>query len=929
MSESSNETAEPKAVSFDEVFAREKEIIRARRHPAESGPGPTRLAGLAFSGGGIRSAVFNLGFIQGLANKNALHVFDYLSTVSGGGYIGGWLSALLYRKSTKIPAGEEQIREVQETYLQTHPKDAPPPGESAPPPVRKTDFPRVESSPIRFVRRYSNYLTPRLGLSGDTLALISLMMRNVTVMQLLLLSLLVAVFAGLTTLVLAWDGLGNSVAHRALLGMLSLGTIWLALSGALRLQERENTSANQEEHRPPTVCTDPKIFVQRENLPNPGEKAVATVASQKQGIITVLILALLSGLLAAIFFGKFAPTGWKTLVAPLVVALVYALIWIAQSPPKKKKAWLGVLGGAVVLGAAAALAQGHPGTPFHLAFAPLAAMLAYGLTLTVHLALSGNAISDDDEGDVIDEQVREWWARLGGMGMFAGVAWMGAFLFLFFAPPLLQYGWNQAIHWLVAGGGLWATLTWVGAKAAQSRDTGAGSNKLSLEILAKIGPWVFLTGLLGAVAWVYAVSLVGADFHGTSLGDMSAAYQKKLTGQEPYWPVLVFSISGILFWILVRQVDLNVFSAHSFYTNRLARTFMGATQEVRDPNPYTGFDPGDDLALAKLAGQRPIPIVNATLNLTGGEDLAWQTRRGACFTFTPCHSGYAARASTGKALGGFQPTSQYAGGLSLATVVATSGAAASPNMGFHTSTSVAALMTAFNLRLARWCPNPEKDQWQRRSPKNAAAPLFAELFGNANGKNTWVNLSDGGHFENLAIYELIRRRAALILVTDVAADPDYRYDDLAMAVRKIWVDFGVRVEIDEADLDAIRPRADKESCKGKPCFSETHWAFGRICYPDAEPGYLVYVKSSLTADAPIDIRQYYDAHPTFPHETTADQWFDEDQFEAYRHLGQIVAEKLIDGRSLKINGNQSASKTIDSLYAVARSYFQQKPCPDA
>jgi hypothetical protein len=249
----------------------------------------------------------------------------------------------------------------------------------------------------------------------------------------------------------------------------------------------------------------------------------------------------------------------------------------------------------------------------------------------------------------------------------------------------------------------------------------------------------------------------------------------------------------------------------------------------------------------------------------------------------------------GDPIGGYRPTAEYGGGLSLATVVAVSGAAASPNMGFHTSTSVAALLTAFNLRLARWCPNPERNQWKNAAPQWSAGPLFAELFGEANGKNAWLNLSDGGQFDNLGLYELVRRRATLILVTDVGADGKYQFDDLAMVVRKLAVDFGVILEIDESALDLIRPPSSRpgvDSCASS-CFSEKHWAFGRIRYPDAAPGYLIYVKSSLGAEAPVDIRQYRDVHPAFPHEPTADQWFDEDQFEAYRHLGQDIAEKLL------------------------------------
>jgi hypothetical protein len=121
---------------------------------------------------------------------------------------------------------------------------------------------------------------------------------------------------------------------------------------------------------------------------------------------------------------------------------------------------------------------------------------------------------------------------------------------------------------------------------------------------------------------------------------------------------------------------------------------------------------------------------------------------------------------------------------------------------------------------------------------------------------------------------------------------------------------------------------DQDDDRDAPRFSRKQWAYGRICYPEGKPGYLIYVKSALTDDAPIDIRQYRDAHPAFPHETTADQWFDEDQFEAYRHLGQTIAEKLFDDLPVKNGIGQPAHEIIGQLYRAAENHFAQSPCSD-
>lgn len=872
------------AADFDEVLAKELATIHKQRQgngePDEDPPVRSEdrahamgLAGLAFSGGGIRSAVFNLGFIQGLANHRALHIFDYLSTVSGGGYIGSWLS-VLWRRSFADAPGEAQIREAQR-HLATPPDPAARNGIAG--------FPAPEIPAVSFIRRYADYLTPRLGLSGDTLALAASMLRNFTVMQLMLVSLLMTIFAVLLWLV----GIEQSFRSQPPAGWVLSASLYSVFAALL-------------------LC----LFSQSRRRNDKG-------AAAPNGPITVaLVLAMVSGILMAEFIGA---GGRNPLAAAengrLAYAGAYAIAWAGtlRSPGRFLRALIGIAGGATVFTMGLDLWWG-PLAPYianapagHImALAPFAAITFYSLVITIHLALAGTALS---------ESQREWWARAGGIGTAMSLGWLAAWAFLLYAPPLMQAG----AHWTLAGGGLWAALTWLGTKLASGMQTDGGKGKLWMEIAAKLAPAVFLAGLLGLVAWVFAALLLklgaGADFAGKEFSDYFAAclavYRDSLGSTAPATAAIVAVTAGILFGLLVTFVDLNVFSAHAFYANRLARTFLGASRiGVRNPNAFTGFDPADDFDLPMLSGQRPIHLFNGTLNLTGGGELAWQTRRGAAFSFTPDYCGYSARTSSGETIGGYRPSSRYGGSLQVATAVAACGAAASPNMGFHTSSSVAALLTAFNLRLARWCPNPERGQWSRREPRFwSVAPLVAELLGEADSKGAWLNISDGGHFENLGIYELIRRRAALIVVTDVGADGTYQFDDLAMAARKLSTDFGVMIEFAAGDLDAIRPTGE-----GTAKFSNRTWALGRISYPNGKEGFLVYVKSALPADAPIDIRQYRDAHPAFPHESTGDQWFDEDQFEAYRHLGQQIAEALC--RQLLVGeGDLPAAARIEKICA--------------
>ena len=132
--------------------------------------GELRLSALALSGGGIRSACVALGVIQSLAEAELLRQFDYLSTVSGGGYIGSWLSAWLYwNKKTGTTAEERSADNVIKAL------------------TSRSSNPDEEPPPIRHLRAYSSYLTPKLGLtSADTWAAVTQVVRNLVLNWLIL-----------------------------------------------------------------------------------------------------------------------------------------------------------------------------------------------------------------------------------------------------------------------------------------------------------------------------------------------------------------------------------------------------------------------------------------------------------------------------------------------------------------------------------------------------------------------------------------------------------------------------------------------------------------------------------------------------------------------------------------------------------------------
>ncbi|HYF37642.1 MAG TPA: hypothetical protein VD994_20240, partial [Prosthecobacter sp.] len=227
--------------------------------------------------------------------------------------------------------------------------------------------------------------------------------------------------------------------------------------------------------------------------------------------------------------------------------------------------------------------------------------------------------------------------------------------------------------------------------------------------------------------------------------------------------------------------------------------------------------------------------------------------------------------------------------------------------------------TIFNARLGWWVPNPAKSLWVRIAPKGLGffQYLCAELFGTATSQSEFVYLSDGGHFENLGIYELVRRRCRFIIAVDGEEDGLYAFHGLGTAIRRCRVDFDAEIDINVED---IRPT-------GAMGLSRCHCAVGRIKYPARgglaeSEGVLLYLKSSLTGDEGTDVQQYKAADPAFPHQSTGDQFFSESQFESYRTLGFHVAreamEKLFHGGSLK---NVSDGAFIDTVTKELKAHW--------
>jgi hypothetical protein len=546
--------------------------------------------------------------------------------------------------------------------------------------------------------------------------------------------------------------------------------------------------------------------------------------------------------------------------------------------------------------------------------------------------------------------VREWWARLGGYLSLLTFGWLLLAATCVFAPLGVRWAIFHFPKTSISAVVLWVIHNILGVAAADSpktsgkandpnvkkaevrdaADNGTGSaikSALSspkvLGLLAKVAPYVFLVGLILLTSTVVHVA-TGIWF------DESTAANVWHFGngldwpsiQDGYWALLNFaSVGGLLLvggifvvagLLLSWRVDVNEFSLHHFYRNRLVRCYLGSSNPLRRAEPFTGFDPDDDLSLCSLDKNYPgpYPILNATLNITGGEELGYATRRAKSFVFTPLYCGYAlgsagegeqrftrdrgfepsySKTEHGRSVGGLGKFPADCG-ISLGTAMAISGAAASPNMGYHTNPATAFFMALFDVRLGWWMGNPRKaEAWASTGPALGLGYLFSELLAHSDQKKKYVYLSDGGHFENLAVYELIRRRCRLIVACDGDADSAYQFNDLLSLIEKARTDFGVRIEINHA---SICPPAGSCECP-------KNFVIGKILYNGNDVGILILVKASMPQRAavvanpavrklPSDVWRYSDQHSTFPHQTTADQWFDELQFESYRALGEYI-----------------------------------------
>lgn len=973
---------------------KEEEAVMIAGRRAQAGvPLDRPPVGIAFSGGGIRSATFCLGICQGLARHGLLRYCDYLSTVSGGGYLGGFLGRMFTRpwandpnhqlppSDTRSVTGPANLRGPQGIAwfdaLKAHCHTA---VERVEETLRNNDSP-----PLRWLRESGTYLAPHG--SGDTVLAVAALLRNWVTVLLVILTPVLTFFIGHNLLRAL---LGRSCApYQDLEGFLAEAAqthlwwtpavIWpamvmlffvLPLGWAYWLTQKDDEVAD--------------------GPPNDG------AAGQRPRYWRV----------------KRWPF-WKLPVlnkARFIALVMQGKHWLFQKLPVLVP---------VVICVASALHARSAWVKGELGYAALMAVIATLAVLTwVYWQV---AMRCHNSGKTPQCRRRIARNQLTYGLKCAAVVFVAALVFA------VLDGWGQSIYALLAYAGdssraVPGILTLTGlaslaplarvmlARIQDGKPGASGPVKLSLRALLTIGAVALsLLLVLGVstvahgVAWNWRcpapsqqVLSVGDDLvpvpanspaallfqrgnrrEGVDLTQENLVRVKRVSSPETaqcgqarlsVWVLAGGTLVGlILTWIFGNVIGfLNLSSFHAFYTARLIRAYPGASNERRWLRPDTKIsevDPDDDVSWRDYQPHRhggPLHLVNSNLNTTMGLEtrMELKTTKGLNLCVGPGGLSIGLRhalwgkpvaapeasadevrlaepASEAKGREPFMP--RQAEPLSLGSWVGISGAAFTTGLGNvggggGSSLGTSLICGLFNVRLGYWWRNTF-------SPSNAGSlnsgdawfPVYTYLLDEFLGtfrlehRDRWY-LSDGGHFENTAAYELIRRRVPFIVIVDAGADPDGNLEDLSNLTRRVRIDFGAEIAFlnrreliaqalhpallvpNEAqhespgkpgligDLADLRPQGSPEA--GDLRQVRANAALARVTYADSnEISWLLVIKPGLTQATPVDLQQYQKENPTFPQQTTLDQFFDEAQWESYRKLGELVASNLFQSAS--------------------------------
>lgn len=846
----------------------ESSLIDARRTAIDGDCSSPRW-GLALSGGGIRSATFSLGALQAIAEAKAspeaapnnfnqpfkaslLSRFDYLSTVSGGGYIGALLSSLFIprrltsRSGTPSAAADDAVRVL----------SSGPPERIRTAAVGSDD--ELIHKPLAWLRENGRYLLPTG--TGDISYTAAIAIRN-------------------------WIAI-----HYVIATILITGLSFLLAARA--------TLSNFEP------------FAHLEKLAFPGCPALGQIWWSPSFAIAALVLA-----------------GW---IIPVGIAFWFT--YQATTRSKKYAINPAEVGALLVVALLVALSafdsrldirtQPSPSPDIGLQFAISARQIVWlGFATLVSLAIIVHRLSANKDQNVPAQRVRlTRWLSVGlitaGIALtISAIDTLGQSLYLL----ILEHK-----DWRIVAGqtGIMAALVWLTRKVSGFLGEARKSTLLTKIPLAMIGGAAgILIFLLISVLWSLALnSLIWSG----SYPDIS------LLKEDKFLLIQVVFLAFLALAILTGQFPgfINLSSLQSFYSSRLTRAYLGASNAKR----FTGSPknrsvseplPDDNLHLSEfmtstgeLSTFAPLHIVNVTLCKTvdPAEQLVQRDRKGIPLAVLPFGFSVDGQMMPFRRT---PPRSEIEQLPTLGQWVGTSGAAVSTGIGRETSLGMSLLMGAANIRLGTWWDSGQHKESASHGMGGAIASalgtafktqiylgyeLRARFFGM---HRRWQYLTDGGHFENTGLYELLRpeRRVEFIFASDNGADPQYRFDDLANLIRLARIDLKVQVTVmcDFSAYPVLNTYFGNTSD-----FSTTGNAGNNISSRCAlllrakdmrdssqPPCWIILLKPRVLEGSSADVRQYAAEHEDFPQQSTADQSFDEAQWESYRRLGYEATRAVL------------------------------------
>lgn len=815
-----NPADQPFFASGEALVEQEQQLLRARRCKAEGAP----WLGLALSGGGIRSATFCLGALQALAARGLLHKFDYVSSVSGGGYIA---CALQWWWSRRNDAGTPQFGSDSANF---------PYGVNFG--LRNRN--KISDDILDYLRTHGRYLTP-----GDGLTVwsgISVVLRTLFLNLFVWLSAATLIFCALLEI--------SPTSNRLPSGLNPFpGIIYARWDGE------------------PHLCGASGIGSAKTLTVSGLKGATAKVVGPQANCVLRYPLSL-------------APFAWLAYLITLFF-IFYSLVlsfmsWV-DSPEfaARSKSWqrattfLTFLASIALTGACAYFANPLRDSAFYdatsltlIGFSGIGAMLV--VTSLLFIITASNY----------------FWRRR--FEISAGKCFIYAALLLAFGSvPLIPY-------YLMNHGGTFSAIASVAvsllgglssAAFGHANQTGKTAG-LFTSLLASVGSLIFLYAVLVAA---YFLAQLAAN-----TGEIVPFFDNNT---QSIVRAAVYS-ACMIGTVLIFFTNINLVGLHRFYRDRLMEAFMPSEEVVQKPAITYSLE-ADNLKLTDIwpvtgaAQDIPYPIINTNVILVNDDDATVRLRGGASFMLSPWY--------VGSDVTGWESAERHArknGSITLASAMAASGAAANSNAGFvgtgvTRNRIVSVIMGLLNLRLGVWVKTPcagEASVLSHRPNLFSPGLKYNLLRFGYHRRADYCELSDGGHFDNLGIYELVRRRAKLIVAFDAEADGETNLASLVSVVQRVRDDFDAVIDLERC-ADHLVPRLDEVLFPPGARWTDAPYFSAPITYRGGERARLIYVKASMFRKLSFLAKAYRAENGDFPHQSTLDQFFDASQFEAYRELG--------------------------------------------